>query len=92
MLPIENFLLSDVSRIQNCCTLHFRKKQISRSAPDVTQRLTIFFNFPIQVDFANEFENVLEKRQQFLIRFFFWSFLWLFVAFLCCKQQTSEPH
>lgn len=42
MLPIENFLLSDVSRIQNCCTLHFRKKQISRSAPDVTQRLTIF--------------------------------------------------
>lgn len=27
MLPIENFLLSDVSRIQNCCTLHFRKNR-----------------------------------------------------------------
>lgn len=33
-----------------------------------------FFNFPIQVDFANEFENVLEKRQQFLIRIFFLEF------------------
>lgn len=23
----KNFLLSDVSRIQNCCTLHFRKNR-----------------------------------------------------------------
>lgn len=60
------------------------RKQISRSTPDVAQRLTIF----VISRFTNS--KIFWKSDYSFEFVLFWSFLWLFVAFLCCKQQNQR--